>query len=237
MYIILLSFSLLNGVYSAAILENNVCSTFDAYRTIRTNKNCYFNLDVESTPYEIAKRYGYFLEQHVVTSEDGYILTIFRLVDTKGKKVGNRQPLVVEHGILLDGISWMVSGNDSLAFYFADAGFDVWLINSRGTTLSRKHTNGSISERDYWNFSFHEMAIYDTPQIMELISNHTNRFDIIHIGHSMGTTSSMIYSILKSDHARKHVKGLIQLAPVVTISKLSGGGQLVIPFFELLRVR
>ncbi|KAG5881668.1 hypothetical protein JTB14_010239 [Gonioctena quinquepunctata] len=188
-----------------------------------------------STPYEIAKRYGFLLEHHAVTSEDGYILTIFRLVDTKKMNMRNRQPLVVEHGVLLDGISWMLSGNHSLAFYFADAGFDVWVINSRGTTYSRKHTNGSISEKDYWNFSFHEVAIHDTPQIMELISDHTNRNDIIHIAHSKGATSSTVYAILKSDHARKHVKGLIQLAPVVTISKMEGGERLVILFFDLFR--
>ncbi|XP_074036442.1 lipase member J [Leptinotarsa decemlineata] len=221
-------------VWCAPARRNNVCKTFEAYANVNDDKNCYYNPDADSTPYQIAKRYGFLIEDHLVTTKDGYILTIFRLLDTQRKIQKSRQPVALQHGVLVDGVSWMISGNNSLAFYLANSGLDVWIVNSRGTPFSLKHTNPSISEKDYWNYSFHEVGIYDLPAILEEISKHTNRTDIIHIGHSMGATASTVYSILRSDHARKYLKGIIHLAPVIKFFQLRGVLALIIPFHDIL---
>lgn len=44
-----------------------------------------------------------------------------------------------------------------LAYLLADAGYDVWLANARGTEPSRAHVRVSASgwnQKDYWSFEY-----------------------------------------------------------------------------------
>lgn len=41
-----------------------------------------------------------------------------------------------------------------LAFLLADAGYDVWLGNYRGTEYSEGHTHLNVTQRDYWNYGY-----------------------------------------------------------------------------------
>lgn len=50
--------------------------------------------------------------------------------------------------------------------------FTVWLGNARGNTYSRHHISMSNSDKKYWDFSFHEMAIYDLPAEIDFIYDH-----------------------------------------------------------------
>ena len=60
---------------------------------------------------------------------------------------------------------WIVNSGpiDDLApaFYFANRGFDVWLGNMRGNYYSREHHRLSANDKEFWEFSFDEMARYD----------------------------------------------------------------------------
>ena len=52
------------------------------------------------------------------TTEDGYILTMFRIVgDQDGNQIegqGSRGPLLLQHGFLADSISWFHSSDKDL---------------------------------------------------------------------------------------------------------------------------
>jgi hypothetical protein len=50
----------------------------------------------------------------------------------------------------------MCNGPDkSIAFFFANAGFDVWMNNSRGNRFSRQHAYlDPDADKDYFSFSF-----------------------------------------------------------------------------------
>jgi pimeloyl-ACP methyl ester carboxylesterase len=70
---------------------------------------------------------------------------------------------------------------------FANAGYDVWLGNSRGNKHSRKHTKfNPDKDAAFWSFSFQHMADYDLPAVFTYINNITNQ-SIHYIGHSQGT--------------------------------------------------
>lgn len=72
-----------------------------------------------------------------------------------------------------------------MAFFLADAGFDVWMNNSRGNRFSRQHRylDPDLHE-EYWDYSFQEMAQYDQPALIQHILNVTKVDTVTYIGHS-----------------------------------------------------
>ncbi|XP_060527871.1 lipase member K-like [Cylas formicarius] len=213
----------------AYVARNNVCGTFRDYATIDTNVNCWYNPDVGSSPRLIAKRYGYPFERHTVTTEDGYILDLHRIPGGyKAPGRSKRIPVLLQHGA--GGVSafWMLQGNNSVAFVLANQGYDVWLLNHRGTYYSSKHQRLTTNDPQYWNFGFHDVAVYDLPACIEYVASKTgSKGNLIYVGHSMGTTTSYVYSMIKKGHARDHLSGIVSLAPVAYMGNVTGMFKLI----------
>lgn len=138
---------------------------------------------------QIAEANGHSHECHEVKTQDGYILQVFRIQPTNscefddGNNSGSRpsdstvnnsekkakKPVVfMQHGLLASADSWVVTDHDSMApaFKLAEAGYDVWLGNQRGSKYSRRHETLDPDSKDdlkYWDFSFVEMGEYDAP--------------------------------------------------------------------------
>ena len=77
------------------------------------------------------------------------------------------------------------TANQSLAFTLAARGHDVWLANSRGTKYGLRHETLTPDQSEFWDFSFEEMASYDLPAVVDLITNCTGK-TIHFVGHSQG---------------------------------------------------
>lgn len=106
-------------------------------------------------------------------TEDGYMLNLHRIPCGRAGCDGKRQPVFLQHGILASSADWVLSGPEkALGFILADLGYDVWLGNARGNTYSRHHISMSTNDKKYWDFSFHEMAIYDIPAEIDFIYSH-----------------------------------------------------------------
>lgn len=96
--------------------------------------------------------------------------------------------MLLQHGLLDSSDTWLIN-EESLApgFIFANAGYDVWLGNSRGNKHSRRHTKlNPDKDAAFWAFSFQHMADYDLPAVFKFINNVTNQ-TIHYFGHSQGT--------------------------------------------------
>lgn len=117
---------------------------------------------------------GYPLEKHVYTTEDGYINTVFRIPGKKGsgstlgQKGKEKKPVVIyQHGILDCCIGIIANEEESLGLKLVNAGYDLWMNNSRGNRFSRDHQTIDVDhsnwERvyEYWDFSYQELASYD----------------------------------------------------------------------------
>lgn len=138
---------------------------------------------------ELVEMHGYSFEKYSVQTDDGYILELHRIF--KEKKEG--QPVVfLQHGLFSCSETFIMTGKDSSAFRFAELGYDVWLGNNRGNQYSRNHVRlnpqNKEDQKEYFDYSFYELAKYDLPANIDFVLNQTKQQKISYMGHSQGTT-------------------------------------------------
>lgn len=96
----------------------------------------------------------------------------------------------------------------------ADNGYDVWLGNARGNIFSQVHETLDKSTHDFWNFSFHEIGVYDVSAIIDYALNKNNKTSLTYIGHSQGTTVFFTLLSVKPQYNAK-ISTAYLMAPVV----------------------
>lgn len=52
--------------------------------------------------------------------------------DFPSQSLLDKPVVILQHGLLDSFLAFLLNGKDSIAFRLADAGYDVWLNNSRG---------------------------------------------------------------------------------------------------------
>ena len=96
---------------------------------------------------------------------------------------------MLQHGINSDATTWLVDDpSQSLGFMLADRSFDVWMANNRGSWFSMEHESLDPKQKEFWAFSLDQMAKFDLPANLALISKITGFSKIEFIGHSLGNT-------------------------------------------------
>lgn len=169
------------------------------------------------------QNFGYTCETHTITTKDGYILNIFRIVksskgidnateeDTNNK---TRPVVLMMHGLLSSSDGWVINGpSDALAFNLVDKGYDVWLGNGRGTPYGDHHISLNSKEKKFWRFSWHEIAIVDLPATMDYILKKTGQSSMHYVGHSQGTVIMFVLLSTRPKYNQK-LKSSHMLAPI-----------------------
>jgi pimeloyl-ACP methyl ester carboxylesterase len=194
----------------------------------------------------IIQRHTNSSETHQVQTEDGYILNLFRI-----RRENPRGVIFFQHGVTGDARCWVSQYNDSVAFLFWRAGYDVWLGNTRGNLYAKKHVTWKPSDGEFWNFRFGssnyslaytkssllEIGYYDHDASVEYIKNTTSEGKIIYVGFSMGATTGLIYASMRPAKAFESLQIMISIAPCTHFMYAADSVlKYIVPVSEIMQV-
>jgi len=156
-----------------------------------------------------------------VTTEDGYILQLYRI--PKGKVDPNGKVCLFVHGVLDSADAWVLGWEDkSYAFRLLNSGYDVWFGNNRGNKYSRKHkTLNPDSNSEFWDFSYIELGKYDIPAMIDYVLLVSKAEKLTFFGHSQGTMQIFFASIYLNEYLSQRVNGIIALGPAAKLDNMS----------------
>ncbi|XP_059099601.1 gastric triacylglycerol lipase-like [Tigriopus californicus] len=167
---------------------------------------------------QLIQYWGYPVESHWITTSDGYILNYHRipygssekghprsLVRGKGHEGRQQQSkpvMFLQHGLFGSSARFTAGPPEkSLAFIMADAGYDVWVANTRGNTYCRNHTtlDPDVDKEEFWNFDWEVAGLEDLQAGFSYVLETTGQSKLIYVGHSMGTSEFLAASAVQPE--------------------------------------
>ncbi len=151
--------------------------------------------------------FGYPLETYHAETPDGWILRLYRIpygVSNSTQPSRDKPAVLLHHGVTLASNCFTcLDPESSMAFYLADAGFDVWMANTRGNTYSRGNRNYRSSDNGYWYSSLDELALIDLPTQIDFVLGKTGHGSLAFVGHSQGCTLPLMLMSEKPEYNDK----------------------------------
>lgn len=186
-----------------------------------------FDRETENLVLNTVKNTNHSIQTHTVTTIDGYEIQLHRVFDSKKNKFlkqtknGKQKKVVLlVHGAFGSGAHWIMLENNSLSYMLADKGFDVWLINHRGTSYSLGHETLNTSNPKYWDFTWYEFGTIDLPNAIDYILDQTGSKNLQYVGHSQGCSVLLILLSIKPEYNEK-IASAYFLAPSAFIHQTS----------------
>jgi len=160
-----------------------------------------------------------------VTTKDGYILQLYRIPGGKNSTAINPKPVLLQHGFISSSETWVFHyENKTYSYYLANHGYDVWLGSNRGSSPSRSHVKyNPDKDVEFWNFSYHEMGVYDLPAMIDYIKNVTGKSKITYFGHSQGSAQIFLGMSLNPEYYHNSINGIVALGPMTKLANVKFG--------------
>eukprot|EP00993_Chasmostoma_nieuportense_P000825 NODE_1758_length_1391_cov_14.067247_g1669_i0.p1 GENE.NODE_1758_length_1391_cov_14.067247_g1669_i0~~NODE_1758_length_1391_cov_14.067247_g1669_i0.p1 ORF type:complete len:423 (-),score=94.01 NODE_1758_length_1391_cov_14.067247_g1669_i0:85-1353(-) len=119
---------------------------------------------------------------HYVTTPDGWRLALVRYPPVK--RHTQPLPVLMIHGLSANRMAFDAGGQASLAKYLQGLGYDVWVVEMRGSNLSYHPQFSTNPHVRQW--SVNEYIQHDIPCALSFVLSFTNAPQLHCVGHSMG---------------------------------------------------
>ncbi|XP_075728710.1 lipase member M-like [Rhipicephalus microplus] len=205
------------------------------------------DLDLEARlpPCGLIKYFGYPCEVTYATTEDGYVLEVYRVehgiqgdasdaAGGKNERSGRRPPVLLVPP-LVSGVDLFFINlpSESPGFLFADSGFDVWALSLRENQPYVRHKTLSQDQPEFWQFSFDEMGRYDVAAGIDHVLNATGAPKLTVLAFSQGTIANFILHSTRPEYNEK-VSLLITYGPIGNITHVGYPTKLILPYAPYL---
>ncbi|XP_062544060.1 lipase 3-like [Armigeres subalbatus] len=161
--------------------------------------------DAGLTVPQLIWKYGYNVEEHQVPTEDGYILSMYRIPPRSGTTT--KRPILMMHSLMSSCSDFILIGpKHGLGYLLANRDYDIWLSNARGNRYSRKHKRFHVKSPKFWNFTFHEIGYYDVPASIDYVLDKTNSERLHYVGFSQGTLVSFVATSSRPEYNDKIIQ-------------------------------
>lgn len=190
---------------------NKISSFFSNFIEQTTNVNKVYPKTLDDI---MKDKISFTYEEHTITTSDNIHLKLIHIIKKENLQK-KRYPILFIHGILDSSDSWLINNiKSNLPLILSNLNFDIWLLNCRGNKYSKMLENQNIisDNSNYWNFSFHEIGIYDIPSTINFISLY-NSNKLFLICHSQGCTATLAGICENNALYKSKTCGIIFLAP------------------------
>ncbi|KAF2733219.1 alpha/beta-hydrolase [Polyplosphaeria fusca] len=102
-----------------------------------------------------------------------------------------KYPVLMIHGLLQSAGAYCTNDDDSLAFFLAKSGYDVWLGNNR-CGFKPRHNTLKYGDPRMWAWNIRQMGVMDLPALISRVISETGFEKIGLIAHSQGTTQTLV---------------------------------------------
>nr|XP_026492237.1 lipase 3-like [Vanessa tameamea] len=160
--------------------------------------------------------------EYDVVTQDGYILKLFHIPGDRSR------PVLLMHGVIDSADTFVLRKNTSLAIALANAGHDVWIGNNRGNKYSRRHQYlDPNTDREFWDYSFHEFGYYDLPAIIDFVLDNTGAKSLSAIGHSQGNSIFLVLGATRPEY-NERIRVLVSLSPICFLNNLKNSASQIL---------
>ena len=152
--------------------------------------------------------WGYTWEPIKITTDDGYVLTTFRITGRTGHEMEldeSLNPVILMHGLSCDATSWVAVGEKSLEpplpLRLFNRGFDVYMAANRGTKYCQEHESLKTTDAAFWDWTWTQMGTQDDVANLKMVKERTGKKSS-YIGVSQGTIQ-MFYALSTQEDLMK----------------------------------
>eukprot|EP00668_Euglena_longa_P000655 GGOE01000794.1.p1 GENE.GGOE01000794.1~~GGOE01000794.1.p1 ORF type:complete len:419 (-),score=67.13 GGOE01000794.1:182-1390(-) len=170
---------------------------------------------------------------HYIETNDGWRLPLVRYIPSS-KNPKRNHPVLLLHGLSGNRLGFdLPPHGPSLARTLSAAGFDVWVLEMRGSNLSFHPDFLNHPEVQQWVFA--DYVDEDFSRAVEFLLQFTGAKAVHCIGHSMGGILCTAYASLSPAHTAR-IKSNTLLASSLTYQGSGSRFEKLVPFYHFAKV-